>query len=479
MTMKRYSSLPLSSRNLASPLPGRRASTAAAGALLCALAGCITAPGEPGEPNVPGEPRLVRTSFAFQVDPAERDFGMFLSLDERDDVRGQLIGNMTVNGVTDIGFIAVDSMPAMGTMDERGVLRIPAGALPSTPGGLYLEWDDIELRLQDQDGDGVMESGTGHIAGTVHVRNRFDDDVTAAPDGFPVTARVYRASQVTPEMLPWETLVVALDQPVSSDEIPRHRVLADGQEVPGQIELVKTGEIHTAFRFTPDGFYPLGATIEIALDGMKNAIGVPMTLEAAPIEVMADPGSFEPNLGFEQALTGWYVAGDAAVVAGAGNLAPVEGAGMLALRTAIIDSQDRDSRLLGYLDVPADATTLDLSLALLVPEEQLPGSIAMRLHRALPDGGHEVLEVYEFDHESVVLEPCACGGLGTDPPLARRAGPFRQEIDLSALRGQRVFLEIQLFGEPWSGPSVRAVAPIPPPIPAIPAMLLVDDLQIR
>jgi hypothetical protein len=474
--MKQYPSIHMSQRSDTRSRSRRSAATAAAAcALCCALAGCIDSPADPGEP---GPPRQVRTAFAFQVDPAERDFGMFLILDEDADARGQFAGTMTVNGVTDIGFIAVQIEPAAATM-ESGTLRIPAGGLPSTSGGLYLEWDDIELRLQDQDGDGVLESGAGHIAGTVHVLDDFQDDFTAAPDGFPVAARAYRATPATPEMLPWETLVIALDQPVSSDEIQRARVLADGQEVPGQIEVDQAGELHTGFRFTPDGFYPLNAIIEVELGGMENAIGVPVILEQDPIQVQADPGTLLPNLGFEQALAGWYAVGDVAAVAGAGDQAPVEGAGMAALRTALTADEHRDSRLIGYLDVPADATTLDLSLALLATEDSLPGSVVVRLYHDLAEGGHEVLDVYEFDHEAAVFEPCDCGELGADPPLTRRAGPFRHEIELSALRGERVFVEIQLFGEPWSGPVQRAVAPIPPPLPPIPAILLVDDLQIR
>lgn len=120
-----------------------------------------------------------------------------------------------------------------------------------------------------------------------------------------------------------------------------------------------------------------------------------------------------------------------------------------------------------------------MSLVLLTPEEALPQSIAMRLYHDLAEGGHEVLGVYEFDHESAELEACDCDELGADPPLTRRTAPIRHEIDLSALRGQRVFLEIQLDGDRWFGPGQLAVAPIPPPPPPVPAILLVDDLQIR
>jgi hypothetical protein len=127
-----------------------------------------------------------------------------------------------------------------------------------------------------------------------------------------------------------------------------------------------------------------------------------------------------------------------------------------------------------------DATSLDLSLALTVHEDWLPRSIAMRLYHDLPEPGHEVIEVYEFVHAAAVLEPCACSELDVDHrPLARHTGPIQHEVDLTGLRGERVFLEIAILGEPWAGLRQLAVAPIPPAEPPVPAMLLIDDLLIR
>jgi hypothetical protein len=475
--MKQYSPLHVLPRNQARPRLGRRAATAAAGALLCALAGCVSAPAEPGEPIEPGEPRKVRTSFRVEASDSTQ-YGVFLSLDEDPAQRGKLTGTLAVSGEVYLLWRGVEIALAEATM-EGSTLRLAPGALPDT-GTLYFSWDILDIRLEDEDGDGVMESGTGMISGAALSPGSFQDIFTAAPDGYPVVARAYRKTAgAADHMLPWEALAVTLEQPVSNDQIERYRVLADGQEVAGELAFVGSEGLHTSFTFTPDDFLPMGATIEVDLGGVENVVGVPVVLEQDETQVMADPGALSINPGFEQALAGWYASGDAVVMASAGDLVPVEGTGMAALRTALTERQHSLSRLFGYLDVPVDATALDLSLALLAPEEALPTRVAMRLHHVRADGGHEEIEVYEFDHEAAVFEPCDCGELGASPPLTRRAGPLRHEIDLSALRGQRVFLEIELHGEPWSGPRLRAVAPIPPPPPPIPSVVLVDDLQIR
>jgi hypothetical protein len=477
--MKRCSPLHVSPRNHTCPRLRRGASAAAAGALLCAFAGCVIAPGEPADPGEPGEPRKVRTSFAVEVAAGEQPYGVFLSLDESPAERGRFAGTMAINGETAILALRTVELTSVEATMEDGELRV-AGRGLSTSTGFTFSWDILELRLQDEDGDGVLQSGTGHIVGQVFHPSGFQDDFTAAPDGYPVMARVYRGSATADDMLPWDSLVVELGQPVSAGESERYRVLADGEEVAGTFEFQEEDGLHTVFFFTPDDFLPLGADIEVDLDGVQNFIGAPVLLQQVPLQVMADPGALSTNLGFEQALAGWYTTGDVGVLASAGDVVPVEGASMAALRTAPdAGNPVRDSALIGYLDVPGDATGLDLSLALLAPADVLPESIVVRLHRALPEGGREEIEAYAFDHEAAVFEPCDCSDLVSNPPLTRRAGPFRHEIDLSALRGQRVFLEIQLHGTPGSGPRPLAVAPIPPPAPPVPSVLLVDDLQIR
>jgi hypothetical protein len=462
---------PMLHRSGARPRVRRRTTMiAVAGVLLCAFAACES---EPDEPDEPGDPRQVRTSFAFAIPGENAESGMFVSLDEDPDARGRFAGTVTFSNAFDVAQV----LPAEATMDTERVLHLPAGEAEGL--FFYFQWDSVELSVEDQDGDGGLESGTGRIVGRTTPNNDFTRDFTAALDGFPVTAAAYRVYSRFDAMAPWDPIRISFRQPVSSDQIERCRVLADGQEVPGKLTALGPGELHTTAEFVPDAFYPLGATIEVDVGGMKNALGVPVTMEQEPIAVLADPGTILSNPGFEQALAGWHSVGDAVAMAAAGDLAPIEGASMAALRTALPPEVHSDSGLLGYFDVPMDATGLDLSLVLLAAAESLPQRVAIRIYHDPAAAAPEVLNVYEFDHESAVFEPCDCSDLGADPPLTRRTAPFLHQIDLSALRGKRVFLEIQLNGEPYSTFDALAVHPIPPPPPPVPAILLIDDLKLR
>lgn len=465
--MKRYSPVHVLPRTPAWPRPGRRVSAAAAGALLCAAAGCIIAPAEPGEP------RKVGTSFTLEDTSGAREYGVFLRLDESATERGVFTGTMAVNGEVPFQGRAVELTQVEATMVD-GALRVPAGELLVGPSAFYFAWETITLRLEDEDGDGVLESGTGRMSGSIY------DSFTAARDGYAAQPQAYRAGVAADVMLPWEDLYIDFDQPIGIDAIERYRVLADGQEVAGSFAFEDQGGLHMSVRFTPDDYLPLGAVNEFEADGLTNFIGAPVVVAQPSLPILPDPGAFSTNLGFEQSLAGWYTNGDVSVIGRAGELLPVEGAGMAALRTLPgLDENVARSSMFGYLDVPADATVLDLSLALLATADELPASFTVHVHRLLPEGGHMLVESYEFDHEAAVFEPCDCGVIGDDPPLTRRAGPFRHEIDLTGFRGERVFVELRLYGEPWSGRSPFAVAPIPPPLPPILSVVLVDDLQIR
>ena len=126
-------------------------------------------------PDAPGEPRQVRTSFTLKsADPDSTTNGMFVILDEDPDARGQFAG--TIVFAHESGFMEIK--PTEATMDSKRVLHLPAGAVEESF-EFSFEWDAIELRLEDQDGDGVLESGTGHLDGAVMGTLTPDYDFTA------------------------------------------------------------------------------------------------------------------------------------------------------------------------------------------------------------------------------------------------------------------------------------------------------------
>jgi hypothetical protein len=291
-------------------------------------------------------------------------------------------------------------------------------------------------------------------------------------------------------LLPWQPVHLELRQPVTVDQAMRYRVLVNGEEVPGETHVQPVSNVVTTVEFVPHVFYPMGAELQVEATGMENALGAPVTFAHPPIPVMEDPGlAADTNLGFEQELAGWQVtAGTAYAAESFLDVVPAEGTGMVVIESGGpepgVGTALYDNRVVGYIDVPADASTLDLSLAVLVPADVLPSVVSVRLYNEGLDA-IETLDVYALAHGTEVFEACDCLGTPADRALARRMGPVRREIALEAFRGKRVFLELHVKSEVWWLPRsalhalVRAVQPIPPPPPPVPSALVVDDIQIR
>lgn len=459
----------------------------------CALPACLIqdpSPG-PGAPDAGPPPDLdgqsVRAAFELTPTPDSSTLGIFLLLDRVDQNSVQFRGTLTISeggraGVTDID----------GTLDERGHLYL-------TPSGYFgLIWTELRIAVRDQDGDGAYESGSGHIVGAYQTGlslDEFTQDFEVAPDALTYEASAAASTTYddrSNQLLPWQPVHIELRQPVTVEQAMRYRVLANGQEVPGETRVQPVGDVVTTIEFVPHVFYPMGTEVEVEATDMENALGAPVTFAHPPIPVMADPGlAADTNLGFEQELAGWQVTvGSAYAADGFLDVVPAEGARMAVLESASLEpgvgTAMYDNRLVGYIDVPADASTLDLSLAVFVPASVLPIVVSVRLYNEGLEA-IEAFDVYALTPGTDVFEACDCPGTPEDRGLARRMGPVRREIALEAFRGKRVFLELRVEGQVGSArlarsalhTLVQAVLPIVPPPPPLASALVVDDIQIR
>jgi hypothetical protein len=486
MTSKPAPSHPASSTSR--PRPHRPQALALTAALACALPACFIGepqPG-PGAPDAGPPPDLdgqqVRTTFLFQPVPDQPAFGIFLVLDRVDEVARTFAGSLALADDD-----SASLRPVSGTLDERGELSLVVEGAGS------VSWSELRIAVRDQDGDGVYESGTGHMSGTYSATffdlNEFAQDIEAAPEAFTAGAAWAAADTGVGDpamnlLIPWQPIAILLAQPVSADQATRYRVLADGQEVAGETVVQAIDGMVTSVEFVPHTFYPLSAEILVESTGMENALGVPVTFAHDPIPVLADPGPAGDNLGFEQGLAGWSAVSNAFAADVFGDVLPVEGVSMAVVGTPVYPYYE--SRLIGYLDVPADATEIDLSVAVLVPEEVLPSAMTVRLYHDDALDTPDAIDVYTLD-PLTPFEPCDCRDPAEWRPLTRRAGPFRRQLALDAFRGQRVFLELRMEGHQWNAPAaqsavhalVRGLLPIPPPPPPVPGALIIDDIQIR
>lgn len=467
----------LPSRSRSRIVRGRRNLLVAAGALLWGLSGCTLPeegdPVDPGDPSDPGVPQGRQVRTAFQVSMGDGPLGVFVLLDETANVAGLFDGAVTLsrNG-------QAVSLPVVATMDGEDELSV--GAHEDILG---YTWSELRIALRDANGDGTYESGSGHIDGArkgYYSMEVFAGDFEAAPDAFRPAISARPEGDFTDALMPWQPLVIEFGQPVPVDYISSFVVLADGEPVTGSVQVDEYQLYRTSVQFVPETFYPAGSELRVVPMGMQNALGTQVEGGDATLPVIADAGPANANLGFEQGLAGWSTVGEASVVESYGDVRAVEGAAMAVLRSGGEDGYTYDSRLIGAIDVPADASELDLSLAVLT-EDWLPTAVTVRLYRE----GYYVeprdFQIYEFGHEAEAFVPCECAELG----LTRRSGTFRRQVSLAAFRGERVYIEFLLNAEQWrwfidlDDVQALGVLPIPPPAPPVQAALIIDDIQIR
>ncbi|WP_428267504.1 hypothetical protein [Haliangium sp.] len=445
--------------------------------LVLGLGACIdSSPSDPGDDPLPSDISQVRTSFRISTSGVADDYGIFLVLDGDPETTspGTLAGYMTV-----VGSEVSAHVPVIASVDADDTVRLPAGTQISV-GVATLDWDELSLTMRDEDGDGVYESGSGYNEGQLEALPgallEFAHDFEAGPRAFETTGRVVRVEGYGDGLLPWEPLRIELRQPMEPSERASFRLLVNGEELAGSFasDLAPTAELV----FRPHGFYPLGGAITVDTGAARNLLGGAIEIDTDGLSVIPDQGPITDNPGFEDELSGWHGVGQVSAVADFHDQPPPEGS----LQAVIEANPEIDSAyehgLIGYLDVPADATALSLLLGFFSEADQLPQVVSVRMYRDTGDDLENV-ELYSFDH-TTQLDPCNCSGEGIDP-LTRRLDPVAVQGDLTALTGQRVFVEIYLSARIHysSASQARGIAPIPPPPPPVHAALVVDDVRVE
>lgn len=301
----------------------------------------------------------------------------------------------------------------------------------------------MTLTLDDRDGDGVVERGEGSATGIAHLMlgdvmssSAFEGVVTVFPDTVGPRVELVWTHPTLP--VPGR-LRIAVSEPVAAGALRSMVVTADGAPVAGTVEPAG-GALDLAGEaiFTPSDFLPLGAAIAIDPRGLADPAGNPA--QAAPPLRTVDPGPSLDNGGFERGLDGWLAAGRVEARGSIGGLEPAEGASQ-----AVVAS---GGRLFGRIDVPTNATVLELSVAMFSEIGQMDPSRSGVIEIHTPAG---TTMVYDAVSASPA-EPCeACGDYGQ-----RHA---RQQVtaDLTPFRGRRIFLSIRSDATGYLGMNEYAI----------------------
>jgi hypothetical protein len=367
----------------------------------------------------------------------------------------EVLANRRVRGTISAREASTVSLAAVAGRIQDHDIVLEAGAVGVTPGG-QLEFDELTIQLRDDDGDGRVDHASAQASGTfIRVINDAIDFsghtsvLRAALDTTATTASLV-APRGVPPLLPYDTVGIVFAEPLRDRDVRRRvRVLAGGRPIAGQLSTQPTGGLATEAVFQPDGFLPFAADITVDVGRLIDPSGNRLTQSTARIPVVADPGRVAQNPGFESGLDRWISLGAEAAGSFEG-FAPVEGAGQAVVR--------QQRTLAGVLDVGPSASELELAVTVLAEGREVDADRTAVI--ALRRAGGESIEVFDVADVRDLLEACTtCTEFGTF------VGPLRRTVDVTALRGQRVFLTVDVRSSFFFGVNFFAA--------------LVDDIQLR
>lgn len=227
-----------------------------------------------------------------------------------------------------------------------GSLHMPLTGLSTS-----LSWTELTWTLVDTDGDGVVDGGTGRMAGTAILASSQEGWVVSFDGTFEEVALDTRPGSllwVAPiPLLPGDPVGLRLSEPARAGAAA---TLSVGGPVPLE-ETPFRGGLAVALQPLLDGWIPWGTTLAVDGADLTDAAGNPFG-SPDPRMVVADPGDPRTNLGFESDV-GWAMRNGALGDAPAG-LTPSDGA-----RVAVLENT---ATLVGELSVGPGDTTISLDI---------------------------------------------------------------------------------------------------------------------
>ena len=369
-----------------------------------------------------------------------------LSLDVAAD--GTAAGSLAISG-------APTSISEVAGHAADGRLTLTPGQISVEPGG-SLAWQTLTLAIGPAGLVGSSGSATGTwtmVRGDEIDTADYKADLSASADTKGEAFDVVPPEARPPgAVLPTDALQVRLGEPAEVERATAVRVLANGVPVVDPLTPL-ADPVHglvIALALRPPGFWAFDTAITAEPGGLVDPSGNAMSWSGAGLHVVPDPGPMIGNLGFEAGTTGWTVTGHQAGTTGTfDGVVPVEGALQMIVR--------EESVLTGYLDVPAGATSLSLSVGLFSEAGQFDAdrTAVIALHRA----SGERIVMFDGYAERAASAACACGEFGQLIP------PARKSVDVTPFRGERLFLTAEVRSSFFFGVNFFA--------------LVLDDLRIQ
>jgi hypothetical protein len=242
------------------------------------------------------------------------------------------------------------------------VIYIEAGRLDLWPDAFF-SWERILLDLVDAStGAASVERGYVEVLwGDVYSSTIvFHAAMPASSDADDPVLRLWRSINIDATFV-GDTFVVNVSEPVLAAELEtRVNLLAGGLPVATSIVVVdRVGRFATRLEVTPIDY--LDFEVELGLDagGLRDAVERAATWDGRSWTTMADPGPASENPSFDLRDPYWgygWLGANIEAISYPPYGEPID-------YQAALRSTDFD-RLLGYFDLPPDATALEFSAAL-------------------------------------------------------------------------------------------------------------------
>jgi hypothetical protein len=367
--------------------------------------------------------------------------------------------NVTADGSAS-GTIAALGWPTSPT-EVSGTVK--AGLLTLDPDELGITfsdsvgWNSFELRARN----GVLSDGADGVADAKLLTADWDTwevhpysaTLTAGPDVQGEGAGVYESFARFAQydtLLPCDGIDVRLGEPTDLTQAAMVRVLADQTPLAGALSPIVVDDMASVLSFAAPAFWPFGATLSVDPNGVTDPSGNQLVV-GPKLKVDADPGAAIANAGFEGGLAGWIAKGsNIKQVAAFNGIAPAEGDHQIVVGAA--------SQLAGYVDIPATAGALSLSIGLLGNDRE-SSFFAVNATVTLHGVTGQPLEMFDASKVVRQAEPCT----DCDRAFQYRVPAARYSVDVTPYRGQRVFVTTQVASA--QGSSTKT--------------LVVDDLRVE
>jgi hypothetical protein len=397
---------------------------------------------DPGPPVVPVDVDSVHVMLTFSPQvPATKNYPvtLFGALHVQIADAGDVTGSLAILPLTEPDGPAFAQTPvvqaALSGRFTGGQLTLDPGQLDFGP-EMSVTWERFTLTVGPA---GLIAGGTGTMIATWHSINTDALDsgdyhmrlLPSADTQGSFIAEAHTDPFSFDPWLPTDALSLQLGEPADAVQAANLRVLADGVPFAGALRPVTpVNGLATVMTFRAAAFWPFGSVISTDPNGVTDPSGNLFKPQTVRSTIVADPGPITANLGFESELAGWSVrrgigGGGAGVTPSIATIDPVEGTSQLLVGD--------NATVAGYFDVAADASSLSVSVALLLAIGELDEDRFARV--SLRRANSERIVVYDAAVEHTRSARCECG-----PDFVARVAPTTKTVDLTPYRGERLFL---------------------------------------